>query len=81
MSSVGYQEIVFIQNHEADEPLAILDEQGVEAAIAYLLQWDYGEGEVRDRPSAGCRDTVRQIDDLLLTYNVGLGYIGLERIF
>lgn len=77
-----YAQIVFMQNsQDADEPLRILDEQGVQAAIDYLAQWDNGDrDEVRDRPSAGSRDNTKRVGEYLLTWNWGLGYIGLERI-
>lgn len=80
MSKV-YEHIVFAQGEDADEPLRILDEQGEEAAIEYLLQWDDGEcAEVSDASSAGSSDDTFEVDDLILTYNRRLGYIGLERV-
>ena len=45
-----FQEIVFIQGEEAEEPLNLLDNEGESAALQYLAQWDYGEndGEIYD---------------------------------
>lgn len=40
-----FQEIVFIQGEEAEEPLNILDSEGESAALQYLAQWDYGEND------------------------------------
>jgi len=75
-----YEQIVFAQGEDANEPLKILDEQGTHAAIEYLLQWDNGDSaDIRDQPSAGTRDTVVRIAGLILTFNTGIGYIGLER--
>jgi hypothetical protein len=76
-----YQRIVFMQGEEADEALKILDEQGEDAAVEHLAQWDYGEGEVMDEPSSGDSDDVHETDDgYRLSYNTRLGYIGLESI-
>jgi hypothetical protein len=76
-----YQRIVFMQGDEATEPLAILDEQGFDAAIEYLAQWDLEPGEHFNEPSHGTSDYTHTTDDnLLLSWNQGLGYIGLERI-
>lgn len=76
-----YQRIVFCQGEDANEPLRILDEQGEEAAIEYLAQWDMDPpGELFDESSAGSDDDVFESDDgYILSYNTRLGYIGLER--
>lgn len=75
-----YQHVVFMQEHEADEPMSILKNDGVDAVIKYLAQWDYGEGEVRDRSSAGTGDRVVYKKGYKLSYDPGLPYIGLERV-
>jgi hypothetical protein len=75
-----WERVVFLQGEEADEALAVLDERGEEAALSYLADWHYpGEHETADEPGAGSSDDV--YDDgtgYRLTYNRGLGYIGLE---
>lgn len=75
-----YENVVFAQSDDADEPLEILSEKGEEEAIEYLAQWHYpGEHETNDELQAGSSDTVFESDDgYILTYNNGLGYIGLE---
>lgn len=78
-----YAQIVFAQGDDAIEPLKIYDEQGKEAAITYLAQWDNGkesEHDLRDKPSKGTRDRSFEVGEYILTVNQGLGYIGLERI-
>jgi hypothetical protein len=76
-----YQRIVFLQGEEADEPLAILDRDGEEAALDYLAQWDYGDaGEEFDEPASGTSDYVFESDHYRLSWNVRLGYIGLEGV-
>lgn len=75
-----FYQIVFQQDHEATEALRVLDEHGKDAAIDYLAQWDNGDSESRLKSSAGSSDRTYQRGDYLLTYNLYLGYIGLERV-
>lgn len=76
-----YQRIVFLQGEEADEALAILDNDGTEAAMDYLAQWDYGDaGEEFDEPSSGSDDDVYEDEHHRMSWNSRLGYIGLEGI-
>ena len=72
--------IVFVQGDEAIQPLSILDTDGTEAAIEYLAQWHYpGDHDTGDEPAAGSTDDVFETDDgFILTWNIRLGYIGLE---
>lgn len=74
-----FQEIVFIQGEEAEEPLNILDNEGESAAFQYLAQWDYGEndGEIYDEIPAGSNDSTYREDCYIMNYNTSLGYIGL----
>ena len=75
-----YERIVFMQGEDADEALAILDEQGRCAAIDYLCQWDCGDGgDIHDEPGNGSSDHVYRKDGYRLSYNPAIGYIGLER--
>lgn len=51
----------------------------IEAAVDYLAQWDYGEyHDLKSVTDAGAMDDLAQIDHYLLTWNVRLGYVGLE---
>ncbi len=77
---MAIERIVFVQGDEADEPLSVLDTNGTEAAIEYLAQWHYpGEHELTQEPAAGSSDDVFETDDgFILTWNIRLGYIGLE---
>ena len=74
------ERIVFMQGDEANEPLSILDTDGTEATIEYLAQWHRpGEHELAQETAAGSSDDVLETDDgFILTWNVRLGYIGLE---
>ena len=77
---MAFQRIVFMQGEDAQEALDILDNDGTDAAIEYLAQWDMEPGEIEDESAAGTDDDVYQSDDgYILTYNTRLGYIGLER--
>lgn len=76
-----YANIVFISGSEAEEPLNILNDNGINDAIKYLSQWDYGEyHQISKTPAKGTSDKYKQVGDYLITWNNGLGYIGLERI-
>lgn len=75
-----YQRIVFAQGDDAIEPLQILDNHGIQAVVDYLRQWDEQEGEISELPSSGTSDYVYEIDGFRLSYNLRMGYIGLERI-
>lgn len=76
-----YQHIVFLQENEAEEAIATLEEEGAEAAFEYLLQWDYGEGEETDTPPWGTKDHLYRYFDgefeYVMSVNFVLPYIGL----
>lgn len=80
--------VVFLQGTEADEVLELIDVEGVQAGIAYLAQWDFGDettgaafvnGEVYDQLPAGQWDRSFEADGYVLTYNPQMGYVGLVR--
>lgn len=76
-----FENVVFMQGEEAEEPLSILDNDGHDACIEYLAQWHYpGEHETRKGDTgAGSADSEHETDDgYILSYNRGLGYIGLS---
>jgi hypothetical protein len=51
----------------------------IEAVVDYLAQWDSGEyHDIGPTTRAGVRDDRSQVDAYLLTWNAGLGYVGLE---
>ena len=81
MADIKYASIVFIQGEEAEEPLNILDIKGHIAVLDYLKQWDNGEyHELNNVSSKGSKDDFIKIDDYLISFNFGLGYIGLEKV-
>jgi hypothetical protein len=51
--------------------------ESVEAAIAYLANWDYGDGE--DEGTIELHDVVAESGPYVLTAHLGLRHIGLYR--
>ncbi len=85
ITEARYEHVVFAQGDDAIEPLEILDDQGPEAAIDYLAQWHMNanerEAEISDSTGAGSSDRTYagtgNNKGYILTWNSGLGYIGL----
>lgn len=78
MSTGRYMDIIFMQGYQADEPLAILREQGRDAALDYLEQWDNGGGgETHDKLPHGTGDDTYQRGPYHMAWNSRIGYIGL----
>jgi len=78
--SVGgrYEDVVFIQGEEANEPLDILEEKGENAALEYLQQWHYpGEHSTRNELPHGAEDRTYDVDGYHMAWNPRIGYIGL----
>ena len=80
--------VVFLQGSEADEVLDLIDVEGVQAGIAHLAQWDFGDettgaafvnGEVYDELPGGQWDRSFEADGYVLTYNPQMGCVGLVR--
>lgn len=80
--------VVFLQGSEADEVLDLIDMEGVQAGIAHLSQWHFGDettaaalanGEEHDQLPAGQWDRSFEADGYVLTYNAQVGYVGLVR--
>lgn len=89
-----YANIVFMQDEEGREVVDKLchvdggvvaygpTDQSITEAIAYLAQWDYGtesEHDIREDIGAGTHDTTVEEGEYVLTWNLGLGYVGLMR--
>jgi len=86
-----YVDIVFMQGDEGREVVdRLCNVEGILAhgataesiaeAIEYLSQWDYGDDDnVRDDTGAGTNDTTVEDDTYVLSWNLGLGYVGLLR--
>jgi hypothetical protein len=78
---VQYESVVFLQGDEAIEWLEKLDVFGEEAVVRELIAAYYNpnedEYEVYSHPPHGARDFTFQHGKYILTYNLGLGYVGL----
>jgi hypothetical protein len=90
---VQYANIVFMQGDEGRELVdSLCQVEGVVAhgataesitqTIEYLAQWDFGtesEYDIREEIGAGTHDTTVEEGEYVLTWNLGLGYVGLMR--
>ena len=72
-----YQEIIYLQGHEAQEALEVLKEYGEDECIMYLTQWDYNDGAVTPDMGFGTADREYQLGEYILGYNIALQTIGL----
>ena len=75
-----YQNIVFMQGHEVNAVMDILENQGEMDCIEYLLQWDFGEGLMEEKQPWGESDKLFLHHDLVLSWNSAIPYISLTRI-
>lgn len=89
---VRYVRVIFLDSDEGREVVDKLanvedgyivhgaTEESITEAIAYLSQWDdHDDRETWERPSHGTADDTTEVGDYLLSWNTGLGYVGLER--
>ncbi len=80
-----YEQIIFLEvdgvnGVQAQEAFGILDDDGETEAVEYLADWhNPGEHDTRDEPGRGTADEFFESDDgYIMSWNDGLGYIGLE---
>jgi hypothetical protein len=71
-----YRHIMFLQDDDARFALDILNNEGLEAAIDYLSEWDTGDGDISGA-TWGSSDTVYRQGRHVLSCNRRLGYISL----
>lgn len=73
-----YEQIVFLDGSDAEEPLRLLYEEGEDAALEYLMHWHYpGEHDALSIPGYGTSDDIYEKDGYIMSWNTRLGYIGL----
>ena len=85
-----YCNIVLIHDYEDATVNRLLHEfnsmehdDPIKESVDYLSQWDYGkesEYDLMDNPPYGTSDYTEQIEEYVLSYNLGLGYMALCRI-
>lgn len=85
--------IVFIDGDEGHELVRKLEraegvvyhgatDESIAEAVAYLKDWDYGdesEVNITDEPQWGASDYLARVDDYVLAWHTGLGYVSLNR--
>lgn len=73
-----YEQIIFMQGHEADEAMDILNNDGPEAAMEFLKQWHYpGQHDGSKELGHGTQDKTFEKDGYIMSWNPYLPYIGL----
>lgn len=80
--------VVFLDRGQADGALDLIDEDGAQAGISHLAQWDIGQettdaamenGYVYDQPPAADGDKLITEGDYTISYNQQMGYVALYR--
>jgi hypothetical protein len=83
-----YVSVVFQQGDDATDTLNILNENGPQAALEHLSQWDFGReteeaadvyGGVYDEPPASADDRTHASGEYVMTYSHAHGHVGLVR--
>lgn len=85
---IKYCSIIFMHDYEDDTGLVLrffVNEVTESELVAYLAQWDFGDESehcesITDSAPYGAADTIEAIDGYILSYNAGLGYVGLCRL-
>lgn len=73
-----YEDVVYIQGEEADEVMDILNNDGRDAAMNYLMQWHQpGNHMGRNELGHGTQDKTFEKDGYIMFWNPYLPYIGL----
>lgn len=87
-----YETVIFLDGDEYDDWEALMYPgrdgvsmgwpDGHDAALAYLMQWEYGEptGTVYDHEPWGSSDYTHEVDGYVMAWNVGLSYASLTRV-
>ncbi|MCM1011779.1 hypothetical protein [Brevibacterium sp. XM4083] len=82
--------VVFLQGQDADDVLALIDEEGEAAAVGHLQNFDYGtettdaalsNGYVYATPPTTALATSVRGEDYTMVYDRALGHVGLYRTF
>ncbi len=73
-----YEQVYFAQGEEADEILAILRDDGPDAAMSFAQDWHYpGEHMTREGEGWGTSDDTYKKEGYVLSWNEVIGYVGL----
>lgn len=78
MGNDRYEQVVFLQDHEADHALNILMQDGEDEAMDYLMQWHQpGNHETSEDAGFGSSDKTYERDGYTMAWNPSIGYITL----
>lgn len=81
--------VCFLQGEDADEVLRVIDDDGVDSALNFLKNWDYGDettnsalenGYVYDLPPTGPLEQEVRNGNYDMTYSHSFGHVGLYRL-
>lgn len=81
--------VCFLQGDDADELLQMIDDEGADAALSYLKNWDYGDettqaalenGYVYDLPPTGPLEQEVRSENYDMTFSHSFGHVGLYRL-
>lgn len=81
--------VCFLQGDDADELLQMIDDEGTDAALAYLKNWDYGDettqaalenGYVYDLPPSGPLEQEVRSDNYDMTFSHSFRHVRLYRL-
>lgn len=74
-----YEDVIYLQDHEADHVLNVLKQDGKDEAINYLMQWHQpgNHQSSNELGGIGTSDRIYRKDNYIMYWNPSLGYIGL----
>ena len=81
--------VCFMQGEDAEEVLQMIDDEGIDAALGYVKNWDYGDettqaalenGHVYDHPPTGPLEHEVRDDNYVMTYSHSFGHVALYRL-
>lgn len=81
--------VCFMQGEDAEEVLQMIDDEGIDAALGYVKNWDYGDettqaalenGHVYEHPPTGPLEHEVRDDNYVMTYSHSFGHVALYRL-
>lgn len=81
--------ICFLHGEDAEELLQMIDDEGIDAALGYVKNWDYGDettqaalenGHVYEHPPTGPLEQEVRDGDYVMTYSHSFGHVALYRL-
>ncbi|NBU48223.1 MAG: hypothetical protein EBS34_12455, partial [Flavobacteriales bacterium] len=73
-----YEQVIFLQDNEADHALNILMQDGEDEAMDYLMKWHQpGNHETSKETGFGSSDKTYERDGYIMAWNPTIGYISL----